>query len=104
MSIVVTISTSGRLPFRNGMRRKVRSTHLPHHRRLGVDNVPAEETDLLRSKMSGMLPAVQKGEFKHKRKRAHAAPFRIRQLLGSYLPLCWKRLFTSAQFTTFHHS
>src|SRR5664280_3024076 len=37
-------------------------------------------------------------------KRVRAAPFRIPQLSRSYFWLFWKRLLTSAQFTTFHHS
>jgi hypothetical protein len=38
-------------------------------------------------------------------KRVRAAPSRKRQLvMAYYFWLSWKRLFTSAQFTTFHHS
>ena len=46
-----------------------------------------------------------------KYKRVLAAPFRIPQwselrfvTLAPYFPLAWKRLLTSAQLTTFHHS
>jgi len=47
--------------------------------------------------------AVRNWEFETE-KGAIAAPFRIRNCWTFYFPLAWKRLLTSAQLTTFHHS